>query len=83
MPLLLGRKAIPERRLSYFDDPKLNGGKKSRLQVFEGNGTVGVDIFEHGNGVRLMSSVYAGFRAISHRYPPSHPPLNARRSEMT
>jgi hypothetical protein len=39
MPLLLQRKAIPAQRLRYFDDPELNGGKKSRMQVFEGNGT--------------------------------------------
>jgi hypothetical protein len=54
MPLLLQRKAIPEHRLRYFDDPELNGGRKSRLQVFEGNGTVGVDIFGHGNFLRHL-----------------------------
>lgn len=49
MPLLLQRKAIPAQRLRYFDDPQLNGGKKSRMQVFEGNGTSGAAIFAHGN----------------------------------
>lgn len=49
MPLLLQRKAIPAQRLRYFDDPELNGGKKSRMQVFDGNGTSGVAIFGHGN----------------------------------
>lgn len=34
--------------------PELNGGRKSRLQVFEGNGTVGVDIFGHGNFLRHL-----------------------------
>lgn len=54
MPLLLRRKAIPERRVRYFDDPELNEGRKSRLQVFEGNGTVGADIFGHGNFLRHL-----------------------------
>ena len=55
MPLLLQRKATPAQRLRlrlrlrYFDDPEFNGGKKSRMQVFEGNGTSGVAIFGHGN----------------------------------
>lgn len=49
MPLLLQRNAIPEQRLRYFTDPELNGGKKSRRNVFEGNGTSGVAIFGHGN----------------------------------
>ena len=49
MPLLLQRKAIPAQRLRYFDDPELNDGKKSRMQVFEGNGTLGTAIFGHGN----------------------------------
>lgn len=49
MPLLLQRKAIPAQRLRYFDDPEFNDGKKSRMQVFEGNGTSGVAIFGHGN----------------------------------
>lgn len=49
MPLLLQRKAIPAQRLRYFDDPELNDGNKSRMQVFEGNGTSGADIFGYGN----------------------------------
>ena len=54
MPLLLQRKAIPAQRLRYFDDPELNGGKKSRMQVFAGNGTSGTAIFGHGNFLRHL-----------------------------
>lgn len=48
---LLSRKAIPEIRLRYFTDPKLNIGKAkmSRKQVFEANGTKGKAIFEHAH----------------------------------
>lgn len=54
MPLLLKRGAIPDRRLRYFDDPELNRGKRSRMQIFEGNGTSGADIFAHGNFLRHL-----------------------------
>lgn len=47
--MLLQRDAIPEHRLSYFTDPDMNVGArgKSRMEVFEGNGTSGRDIFRH------------------------------------
>lgn len=54
MPLLLKRDAIPERRLRYFDDPELNKGTRSRMQIFEGNGTSGTEIFAHGNFLRHL-----------------------------
>lgn len=46
---LLKRNAIPQCRIDYFIDPKLNfGGRgKSRKQVFESNGTKGKAIFRH------------------------------------
>ena len=47
--MLLQRNAIPVQRLRYFDDPEFNGGKKSRMEVFEWNGTSGAAIFSHGN----------------------------------
>jgi hypothetical protein len=46
---LLKRKAIPELRLRYFADPKLNirGRGKSRKEVFEANGIEGEAMFRH------------------------------------
>ena len=46
---LIGRKAIPEVRLTYFTDPDMNAGGrgKSRQQVFEQNGTSGWSILRH------------------------------------
>lgn len=47
---LLARQAIPQLRIDYFTDPRLNiGTKLSRQGVFEGNGTCGDDILEHPN----------------------------------
>jgi hypothetical protein len=54
MPLLLKRGAIPNQRVRYFTDPELNKGGKSRRQIFEGNGTSGVEIFAHGNFLRYL-----------------------------
>ncbi|NYT68842.1 hypothetical protein [Pusillimonas noertemannii] len=53
-PMLLRREAIPANRLRYFDDPEYNGGKKSRMEVFIGNGTSGAEIFSHGNFLRHL-----------------------------
>lgn len=45
---ILSRKVVPEIRRRYFTDPDLNIGlKKSRKQVFEGNGTQGEAILKH------------------------------------
>lgn len=48
---LLKRDAIPEVRLRYVADPELNvrGHGKSRIEVFERNGTRGDDIFRDPN----------------------------------
>jgi hypothetical protein len=47
---LIAREAIPSIRRRYFTDPDLNIRlKKSRMQVFEDNGTTGKAILEHGN----------------------------------
>jgi hypothetical protein len=49
MKSLIKRKAIPELRTKYFTDPDFNvGGKgRSRVQIFEKNGTRGEAIFRH------------------------------------
>lgn len=48
--MLFDRHAIPEIRIDYFFNPKYNiGTNKSRKEVFEGNGTKGLDIFYHGH----------------------------------
>lgn len=46
---LLGRKAIPDVRLRYFVDPERNpGGRgRSRLQIFEKNGTSESEVTSH------------------------------------
>lgn len=50
MESLLGRNAIPEIRIRLFKEPGLaEKGSRSRLEVFEGNGTRGKAIFGHGN----------------------------------
>ncbi len=48
---LLERGAVPDIRRCYFVYPELNigGHGKSRKEVFEQNGTIGRDIFRHGN----------------------------------
>jgi tetrahydromethanopterin S-methyltransferase subunit A len=47
---LNSRKAISEVRLRYFTAPALNiGSNKSRMQVFESNGTSGDAILGHAN----------------------------------
>lgn len=53
-PMLLGRGAIPERRQQCFTQPGWGAGRKSRLEVFEGNGTQGADIFSHGNFLKYL-----------------------------
>ena len=53
---LFDRGAIPEVRVRYFCDPKLNigGHGKSRKQVFEANGTTGDAILGHGNFLEYL-----------------------------
>lgn len=69
---LLGRDAIPEIRRRYFTDPDLNvGSKRSRKEIFEGNGTGGDAILEHAHflpylkyfvyGPELPKQTIAGF----------------------
>lgn len=53
-PMLLARGAIPERRQQCFTQPGWGVGRKSRLEVFEGNGTRGADIFSHGNFLKFL-----------------------------
>ncbi len=56
MRSLTERDAIPAARKKFFTNPDYNvGGRgRSRLQVFEHNGTRGVDIFRHGNFVKYL-----------------------------
>ncbi|MEL6110126.1 MAG: hypothetical protein AAFU85_29280 [Planctomycetota bacterium] len=57
------RKAIPEPRLKIFGDPAYaESGKKSRMQVFESNGTSGNDIFRHPHFLPYLHYFVAGPR---------------------
>ena len=49
MASLLNREAIPKHRVKYFEDPNFRKGriKGSHRSLFERDGTVGVQIFEH------------------------------------
>lgn len=53
---LIDREAVPKVRLRYFADPELNvgGHGKSRMQIFERNGTRGDDIFRHPHFHRYL-----------------------------
>lgn len=45
---LLDRNAVPEIRLRLFCDPDYaETGSKSRQQVFESNGTAGIELYRH------------------------------------
>jgi len=53
--MLFKRQAIPKIRIEYFINPKYNiGTNKSRKEVFESNGTKGLDIFYHGNFLEYL-----------------------------
>lgn len=62
MPLLLDRNAIPAERLAYFTDPGCFDGKRSRFDVFEGNGTRGDEVFEHPNFLKYLRYFVHGSR---------------------
>jgi hypothetical protein len=53
---LCSRGAIPEVRLQYFTDAERNpGGRgKSRMQIFEKNGTSGEKIVEHPHFLKYL-----------------------------
>ena len=52
---LFNRHAIPEIRIEYFTNPKYNiGTSKSRKEVFESNGTRGLDILYHGHFLKYL-----------------------------
>ena len=53
-PFLLARCAVPAERLAYFTDPDCFDGKRSRLEVFERNGTKGDDVLEHPNFLKHL-----------------------------
>ncbi len=55
--MLLERNAIPKIRVEYFTNPEFNisqGGRKSRKEIFEGNGTKGDKILFHGNFLKYL-----------------------------
>lgn len=56
MRSLLSRNAIPEIRKAYLSDARLNvGGRgKSRLDVFESNGTRGAAVFRHPHFLKYL-----------------------------
>lgn len=60
--LLQERQAISSIRLAYLLDPELNvGGRgKSRIDVFEGNGTRGRAILEHPHFVTYLRYLVEG-----------------------
>jgi hypothetical protein len=75
---LLRRDAIPAIRWAYFVEPKYNvGSKRSRVEIFEGNGTRGKEILDHGHflehleyfihGPKLPLSVRDGFCELINR----------------
>jgi hypothetical protein len=60
--LLLQRKAIPEVRLRYFEDPSFRTGrpKGSYRELFERNKTTGDDIYRHPNFLRHLRYFLSG-----------------------
>jgi hypothetical protein len=56
MTSLLLRRAVPQVRLKYFEDPTYRTGriKGSYRQLFERNHTVGDEIFRHPNFLRHL-----------------------------
>lgn len=59
---LLARDAIPETRKRFLDDPELNigGHGRSRLEIFEKNGTKGEAIFRHPHFVKYLRYLVYG-----------------------
>ncbi|MES2072011.1 MAG: hypothetical protein V4488_16765 [Pseudomonadota bacterium] len=53
---LYKRSAIPEIRFQYFTDAERNpsGRGKSRMQIFEKNGTSGEEIFAHPHFLKYL-----------------------------
>lgn len=62
MGSLLQRKAIPEVRLKYFEDPSFRRGrsKGSYRSLFERNKTTGDDIYRHPNFLRHLRYFISG-----------------------
>lgn len=53
--ILINRQAIPKIRIEYFTNSKYNvGNNKSRMEIFENNGTKGTAIFYHGNFLKYL-----------------------------
>jgi hypothetical protein len=58
---LIKRGALPEIRRMYLTDAGCNvGSKRSRMQVFEDNGTTGEAIFGHGTFLKYLKYVVYG-----------------------
>ncbi|HWV55072.1 hypothetical protein [Pseudorhodoplanes sp.] len=83
MDLLQKRNAIPKQRLDYFDDPQFRSGriKGAHRNLFERNGTVGVEIYQHPHflkylryflfGADLPPDVLDRFKSLVIRHSPS------------
>lgn len=75
MNSLISRNTIPEHRMQFFTDPAYNkGGRgRSRLAIFEKNGTSGEEVFRHPHflpylryfilGAHLPPDIARGFRS--------------------
>lgn len=59
---ILERGVVPEVRIAYFTDPKLNlGGRgKSRQEIFEKNGTSGDEILRHPHFLKHLEYFVCG-----------------------
>ncbi|MCD9030109.1 hypothetical protein LDO26_18145 [Luteimonas sp. BDR2-5] len=59
---ILERNVVPEVRVSYFTDPDFNptGRGKSRKDVFERNGTSGVEILKHPHFLKHLEYFICG-----------------------
>ncbi len=58
---LMNRNVIPKIRLRYLNDPEYNvGSLKSRIEIFESNGTRGEEIYGHGNFLKHLKYLIDG-----------------------
>ena len=65
---LMDKKLIPQRRLRYLTQKELQTGykKKSRLEIFEDNGTKGEEIFSHPHFLKYLRFFVEGPQVDEH-----------------
>jgi len=65
---LLNRSGIPENRIKYFTDTDYQVGRttKSRKEVFESNGTTGIDIYKHAHFLKYLDFFIDG-ASVDHK----------------